>query len=216
MESSAQPEGPDSGLEDKGSTRERILLTARDQYLRLGFSRVTMDETASVLGISKKTLYHHFTSKEDLVREVCGHFQKECDAGVRAIHQDASLSPLDKLRKQTEFIAQIYRQMSASLIHDLQRSQPEIWREVNEHRKQCVETDFMALIREGQASGTFRQDIEERLFLKIYLTSVEGMLRPDVLSELPFTPVEVYETISKILFEGFLTDKARLDYHDKT
>jgi AcrR family transcriptional regulator len=209
-------EPPDAAHDERGVVRERILLAARDQYLRLGFSRVTMDETASVLGISKKTLYLHFSSKEDLVREVCAHFQSECDAGVRAIHQDDSLSPLQKLRKQTEFIAEIYRQMSPSLIHDLQRSQPEIWREVDEHRKQCVETDFMALIREGRAKGTFRLDIDEHLFLKVYLTTVEGLLQPHVLSELPFQPVEVYETISRILFEGFLTDKARMDYHDKT
>jgi AcrR family transcriptional regulator len=206
----------ETGHDDKSVVRDRILLAARDQYLRLGFSRVTMDETASVLGISKKTLYLHFASKEDLVREVCVHFQNDCDAGIRAIHQDASLSPVQKLRRQTEYTAELYRQMSPSLIHDLQRSQPEIWRDIEDHRKQCVETDFMALIREGRANGTFRQDIDEHLFLKVYLITVEGMLHPQVLSDSPFKPVEVYETISRILFEGFLTDKARMDYHDKT
>ncbi len=136
--------------------------------------------------------------------------------GMRTIHEDASLSLVQKLRKQTEHIAEIYRQMSPSLVHDLQRSQPEIWRSVDEHRKQCMETDFMDLIREGRSQGTFRQDIDEHLFMRIYATVVEGILQPSVLSEIPFKPVEVYETVSRILFEGFLTDKARMDYHDKT
>jgi AcrR family transcriptional regulator len=210
------PDAGEGGGEGISSVRERILLTARDQYFKLGFSRVTMDETASILGISKKTLYQHFASKEDLVRAVCDHHQQETEAGIRGIHQSAELSPLQKLQRQTEYISAIYRKMSPSLIHDLQRSQPEIWKSVEERRQCCIETDFLALIREGKREGTFRGDIDETLFLKVYLAAIEGILKPSVLNDLPFRPEEVYETVSRILFEGFLTDKARTDYHEKT
>jgi hypothetical protein len=41
------------------------------------------------------------------------------------------------------------------------------------------------------------------------------VLQPAVLSDLPFRPEEIYATLSRILFEGFLTDPARTEYHDK-
>ncbi len=210
------PEVGESGGDEKLVLRERILITAREQYMRLGFSRVTMDETASALGISKKTLYQHFESKEDLVKAVCDHHQLETDAGLRNIHQNPHWSPLEKLRRQSAFIAEIFGRMSPSLIHDLQRSQPEIWRQVQDSRKHCIETDFVALVREGQKQGTFRSDIDERVFLKVYMAAIDGVLQPAVLAELPIRPDEVYETVSRILFEGFLTDTARMDYHVKT
>lgn len=209
------PDGGEGTGDGSSSVRERILQTARDQYLKLGFSRVTMDETASALGISKKTLYQHFASKEDLVRAVCDHHQQEVESGIRSIHQTAGLTPLQKLQRQTEFISAVYRHMSPSLIHDLQRSQPEIWKSVEDRRQCCIETDFLVLIREGRSEGIFRSDIDESLFLKVYLAAIEGVLKPSVLKDLPFRPEEVYETVSRILFEGFLTDKARTDYHDK-
>jgi len=43
--------------------RNRILTEARGLFFRYGFSRVTMDEAAETLGMSKKTLYRHFPSK---------------------------------------------------------------------------------------------------------------------------------------------------------
>ena len=39
-------------------------------FLRSGFSRVLMDDLARELGMSKKTVYSHFASKEDLLRAV--------------------------------------------------------------------------------------------------------------------------------------------------
>jgi AcrR family transcriptional regulator len=37
--------------------RNRILKAAEERFFRFGFSKVTMDEIASELGMSKKTLY---------------------------------------------------------------------------------------------------------------------------------------------------------------
>jgi TetR/AcrR family transcriptional regulator, transcriptional repressor of aconitase len=210
------PDSTESGVDEKQGLRERILLTAREQYMRLGFSRVTMDETASAMGISKKTLYQHFESKEDLVKAVCDHHQVETDAGLRDIHQNPHWTPLEKLRRQSAFISEVFARLSPSLIHDLQRSQPEIWRQVQESRKHCIETYFVDLVREVQKQGTFRSDIDERVFLKVYMAAIDGVIQPAVLAELPLRPDEVYETVSRILFEGFLTDTARMDYHVKT
>src|SRR6185295_2126917 len=48
----------------------RVLDAACEQYMRLGFNAVTTDDTARAAGISKKTLYQHFASKDELLRNV--------------------------------------------------------------------------------------------------------------------------------------------------
>ena len=53
-----------------GGVRDRIVATAERIFLRSGFSRVLMDDLARELGMSKKTLYSHFASKEELLRAV--------------------------------------------------------------------------------------------------------------------------------------------------
>jgi len=48
--------------------RERIISYAREHFMHEGFSKVTLDEIATELGMSKKTLYKYFEDKEDLLR----------------------------------------------------------------------------------------------------------------------------------------------------
>ncbi|HMI63571.1 MAG TPA: TetR/AcrR family transcriptional regulator [Puia sp.] len=50
--------------------KERILSKAADLFMRYGIRSITMDEIASQLGISKKTIYQFFTDKDDLVSAV--------------------------------------------------------------------------------------------------------------------------------------------------
>jgi AcrR family transcriptional regulator len=53
-------------------TRERALAVALDMFSREGYDAVSMREVAEGLGVSKAALYHHFTSKEEIARELIG------------------------------------------------------------------------------------------------------------------------------------------------
>mgnify|MGYP002003291779 CR=1 FL=1 len=50
--------------------RNRILDQVEPLFLTMGFSRVTTDEIAASVGMSKKTVYQEFGSKQELVRAV--------------------------------------------------------------------------------------------------------------------------------------------------
>jgi AcrR family transcriptional regulator len=57
-------------------TRARILAAAYGQFYREGFARVSMDAIAAAAGVTKRTLYHHFESKDALLAAVL-HQQSE-------------------------------------------------------------------------------------------------------------------------------------------
>ena len=52
------------------ATRARILETAYDLFYRQGFARVGVDRIAAAAGITKRTLYAHFPSKDALLAAV--------------------------------------------------------------------------------------------------------------------------------------------------
>ncbi|MCR6722393.1 MAG: TetR/AcrR family transcriptional regulator [Chitinophagaceae bacterium] len=69
--------------------QERIVAKAHELFMRYGIRSVSMDEIATHLGISKKTIYQFFTDKDSLVaavveiellenEEKCRRFQKDC------------------------------------------------------------------------------------------------------------------------------------------
>jgi AcrR family transcriptional regulator len=51
-------------------TRSRILEAAYKLFRRQGYSRVTMDAIAAEAALTKRTLYHHFDSKDQLLANV--------------------------------------------------------------------------------------------------------------------------------------------------
>lgn len=51
-------------------TRSRILDAAYKLFRRQGYSRVTMDDIAETAKLTKRTLYHHFESKDQLLADV--------------------------------------------------------------------------------------------------------------------------------------------------
>ena len=48
-------------------TRERIIVAASKLFYAEGIGRVSMDAVAEKAGVTKRTLYYHFRSKDDLV-----------------------------------------------------------------------------------------------------------------------------------------------------
>jgi AcrR family transcriptional regulator len=52
------------------ATRLQILDAAYKLFRRSGFSRVSMDEIAAATGVTKRTLYYHFESKDQLLAAV--------------------------------------------------------------------------------------------------------------------------------------------------
>jgi len=84
--------------------REDIIQAAKDEFRENGFKATSMDRIAEVAGVSKRTVYNHFDSKETLFTAVA---QNLCN-----IFQQTSDYPYDPdtpLREQLETIAK--RQM---------------------------------------------------------------------------------------------------------
>ena len=53
----------------KENVRELILRTALEQFTKRGIKDVKMDDIASILSISKRTIYELFNDKEQLLLE---------------------------------------------------------------------------------------------------------------------------------------------------
>jgi AcrR family transcriptional regulator len=206
---SAGPGRPAAPAED---VIRRVLDTASEQYIRLGFSAVTTDETARAAGISKKTLYQHFPSKDALLRSVVRATCEKHNAAVRAICRDESCSIGKRLKRMMTYLSGLFGELSPALVHDMRRSAPEAWDEVETNRKRCIHEDFGALLKEGRERGDFRKDVDPKVFMMIYAETIRNVVNPQAFAQLGVPPARVFETVYKVLFEGMLTEKARKEY----
>jgi AcrR family transcriptional regulator len=189
--------------------KKRILETARDQFFSHGFTKVTVDEIATRIGISKKTIYKHYPSKDDLVRAVIESTLGEVHTCCKNIVDNNELDFVEKLKQMMTYAALHISKMGRPLIEDLEKNAPHVWKEISEFRSKRIYEDFGKLLYDGVQKGIFRSDIDQQLVLLIYNNVIKNIISPEVLSQIPFTALQVYETIVKVIFEGIMTDKAK-------
>lgn len=57
--------------------KTKIINKAIDMFLKIGFKTLTVDDLASEMGISKRTIYEHFHKKHDLVEAATIHLYEK-------------------------------------------------------------------------------------------------------------------------------------------
>ncbi|MFJ5927646.1 TetR/AcrR family transcriptional regulator [Kitasatospora sp. NPDC092948] len=81
----------------KARTREAIAATALRLFLQSGFEQVSITEIAEEAGVSRRSLFTYFPTKEDLVLHVFADHEDEAARTVRA--RPAEQQPLEALRE---------------------------------------------------------------------------------------------------------------------
>jgi AcrR family transcriptional regulator len=192
--------------------RERILEAAGRRFMELGISKVTLDEIASDLRMSKKTMYKYFPSKEDLLKNVIHARIKR--NGKRFIDIMGSGKPFgEKLQEIFAFAGREFSTASRQFIADLHRFAPDLWEEAEEYRRKTIVTNVSKMVEQAKDEGMIRKDLDVDLFVLVFLSAVQNILTPQTLSEQPFSALQAFQGILGIIFEGALTDDARATIH---
>ena len=186
----------------------RIVGTAERIFFAGGFSRVLMDDLARELGMSKKTLYSHFASKEDLLRAVLLRRTREVEQGLEAIVSARESFPL-KLGHLARFLQSKVAEVSPLFLEDIRRYAPECFQVVEEFRARAIPRYFGRLFEEGIRSGHVRQQVNRELLVRMMVLSIQGIIRPETVEELHLRPREALEHILAIIFDGILTPRGR-------
>lgn len=188
--------------------RSRIIRGASARFLAHGFSRVTMDRLAADLGVSKKTLYQHFASKEALLYAVVTGFLAETSSSVRAIVGRGG-DVRGRLASLMNYLSRRLSLVSPVFFEELERHAPDMWQEVQDFRRRQIVSNILKLYRAGRRQGVFSTYPAPQLTVQLFLSTVEGVMTPRVLSRLPYPPAQVMRAIISIFLFGIVSDRSR-------
>ena len=195
--------------------QNRILEVAGSQFFSLGFTKVTMDEIAHEMGMSKRTLYQYFPGKKVLLRKALLSRTKRISDGLGRISQSNDTHFGQKLEQALTLVATEIPHFSPVFLRDIQRHAPEVWQELDRRRQETIHTRFGQLIQEGVKDGFLRKDIDAEVLVLLFSTLIRNIVNPETLSQLPLSAPQAFSVISGVLFEGILTNKGRAQYRRK-
>lgn len=192
--------------------KNRILESCNEMFCKFGYLKVTMEEIASNLCISKKTLYKHFSNKEHLVRELVEKNKTEINSAIEKLISSESTDFFEKLKNLMDFISKQSKKLQGLHIQELIKNHPDIWKEIQEWRKKNILEQFSKLISEGMEKGMFRNDVDKNIVVLLYMAAVHELINPDVFAVVPLSAEQIFSNIIKIVFEGILSEEGRAKY----
>lgn len=194
------------------TVRQRILAQARLHLFNHGYTGFTMDALAAELGMSKKTLYVHFRSKDAIIRTAISTF----GAGVRAeadtILAQPRLTFCEKLRGFAHTMMERLETLRPAIVRDVQRAAPHIYRHMLQVRSENLGYAFGRFIEEGQLAGAVRDDVSPVFAGEFYVHAIQGMMSADTMQRLHLTPAETFERALRLFFGGLLTPSGQKEY----
>jgi AcrR family transcriptional regulator len=173
-----------------------------DQLVRLllaeGFAHFTLDELASRLHCSKRTLYALSGSKEQLVRAAVVHFFRGATERVEAALA-AQQEPAERIVAYLRAVAAELAPASARFYTDLTEFPPA--GEVYERNTAAAARRVTELIAEGVSSGSFRE--VHAAFVADAITSVMVRIqRRQVAATTGLADAEAYQQLAELVLHG--------------
>ncbi|MCB0279564.1 MAG: TetR/AcrR family transcriptional regulator [Calditrichaeota bacterium] len=194
----------------------RIMQKAQELFVNHSFSKVTMEELANELGMSKKTVYKDFQSKDELLLSILNHTKDEMSGRFDEILHDESMTFPQRMVQIMTFISKKISNMRPRFMDDLRRTRPEIFNELIEFRRDHIHRFMSELMEEGKRTGYINKEISTVVLVSGYEAVIQRLMHPDFLTQHPLKPEEVYHSILQIFFNGALVEDKRDEFEPIT
>lgn len=190
----------------------RILSNARVLLFSRGYSAFTMDELATSLGMSKKTLYVHFSGKNEMIRAVIDGFAEEARIDAETLLADPALPFAEKLHGFARGMTARLSKIGPLLLVDLERNAPRLHQHVLQVRARTLPYIFGRFIEAGRSCGAIRDDADPVFAGEFFLHAMQGLLRADTLKRLRVRPEICFHHAVRLFFGGLLTPSGHTEY----
>ena len=153
--------------------KEEIVKRALNDFMQYGFKTFTMDDLASKMGISKKTLYEHFPSKNDLVEAVLDYaLDMSCKNVDAFVQGDGSV--IENVYRNQKKVKEMFNINSDRPIWELRKYYSKTYERMEIEFAKSDARFIDKLLEKGWEEGLFRKDINVN-FYKTFYSSVQRL-----------------------------------------
>ncbi|MFK7811027.1 MAG: TetR/AcrR family transcriptional regulator [Maribacter sp.] len=154
--------------------KEKILEKATDMFLNYGFKSVTMDDIASKMGISKKTIYANFANKTNLIEDSTMHLFHIISNGIDQIC-DLEKNPIEELYEIKKFVMMNLKNEKSSPQYQLQKYYPKVFNVLRTKHFEVMQECVVRNIEKGIELGIYRENLNIEFVSRIYFSGVNSI-----------------------------------------
>lgn len=179
--------------------RETILLGTMQAFNSKGL-KFTMDDVAAQLGISKKTIYTVFQTKNSLITEMVDYCFDSIKESEQRVLMDESLSTVEKIREILVVLPESYKDIDLGQLYQLKEKYPVVYKKVEERLETGWE-NTIALLEQGMEEGVIRR-IQIPILKTMLEATLEQFFKRDVLVTNGISYQDALKEVVAILVDG--------------
>ena len=138
--------------------RRKIIDSATEQFIAHGCRRITMDDVAGELHISKRTLYEYFEKKEDLLMACFEQMQGKVGETICLFKTQCS-SPILMVLHIYKYLS-VYNAQLATLLNDTRDYYPDIYSRLFPKDAPIHASHMYQTLQEAKEQGDLRPQVD--------------------------------------------------------
>lgn len=181
--------------------KDRITEVVREEIMKRGL-KFSLRDIAASLGMSTKTIYQFFESKEHMISHIVDQSIADMREAEQEVMNDTSLNAAQKLRMALVILPRGFVFKDVHVFHDLKQRYPQLWREVDAYINHGWD-NIRLLIQEGVAAGILRP-FHVELFIQTYIGALNQLMDIHVANKIELSLDKVLEQMVEFLMQGIL------------
>lgn len=184
--------------------REQILNATIDEFQDKGL-KLTMNDVAKRIHISKKTLYKVFENKEELFLAVVDYTFEEIKRHEKMVLENTELDLLEKIRSLIIVLPERYKNIGLSNLYPLKELYPQVY----QRTAQYLENDWdatIALLEQGIREGKLRK-MPIPIVKAMVESTIQHFMSSGVLVENGITYEQGLDEMMDIIMDGIRKER---------
>jgi TetR/AcrR family transcriptional regulator, cholesterol catabolism regulator len=187
-------------------TKQRIQKAAHDLVMQYGIRSVSMDDIANNLGMSKKTIYQYFKDKDELVEavvdEVISTNQYACKEDI-----DKSENAVHEIFLVMEMMAEMFKTMNPSILHDMQKYHPTAFSKFKKHKNEFLYNVCTQNMLRGVQEELYRPEMAVDILCRYRVETMFIPFHPEFQQSLKHSLAKIEEEILMHFLFGLVSQK---------
>ncbi len=191
--------------------KEKILEGATKLFFRYGIRSVTMDEIASALAVSKKTIYQFFKNKDELVTSVSeNHLNLEKEE--YSLIEQNSVDAIDEMCKVSVCFRRHMSETHPKILFEIKKYHSDAWNCYTQFKNEFIKGHIKRNILRGIEEGHYRKEINVDILSTFRVEEVELIFDETKFPRNTYDFTEVQMQLLEHFLYGLFTDKGRKQY----
>jgi predicted DNA-binding protein YlxM (UPF0122 family) len=188
--------------------RERILGRAQELFNRYGFRKVTMDEIAFKTGMSKKTIYQCFATKDEIVDAFVEELITKSVSSCRKSSIEAE-NVVHEAYLNIDMMKRLMTDMNPIVLDDLEKFFPAVFAKFFEHKHNFISEKVKVNLEAGIKEGFYRSDLNVDVITKFRLETMFVPFNQNVFPYSEYSLIDVQIEILELFLYGICTPKGQ-------